>query len=72
MRRTNVARIYRKTGNLRAVQIPLGHTNMDCTVRYPGVELEDALYISEPAEICAGPLLPPEQPFALSESGSGA
>ncbi|WP_446719196.1 tyrosine-type recombinase/integrase [Halocynthiibacter sp. C4] len=43
MRRTKVAQIYRKTGNLRAVQLLLGHTKMDSTVRYLGVELEDAL-----------------------------
>ena len=51
MRRTKVAQIYRKTGNLRAVQLLLGHTKMDSTVRYLGVELEDALAISEGVEI---------------------
>ncbi|MEL6646416.1 MAG: tyrosine-type recombinase/integrase [Pseudomonadota bacterium] len=51
MRRTKVAQIYRKTGNLRAVQLLLGHTKMDSTVRYLGVELEDALEISEGVEI---------------------
>lgn len=51
MRRTKVAQIYRKTGNLRAVQLLLGHTKMDSTVRYLGVELEDALTISEGVEI---------------------
>jgi integrase len=51
MRRTKVAQIYRKTGNLRAVQLLLGHTKMDSTVRYLGVELEDALAISESVEI---------------------
>jgi len=51
MRRTKVAQIYRKTGNLRAVQLLLGHTKMDSTVRYLGVELEDALEISEAVEI---------------------
>ena len=51
MRRTNVAQIYKKTGNLRAVQLLLGHTKMDSTVRYLGVDLEDALAISEGAEI---------------------
>lgn len=48
MRRTKVAEIYRKTGNLCAVQLLLGHTKVDSTVRYLGVELEDALSISEP------------------------
>ncbi|SHI31999.1 Phage integrase family protein [Palleronia salina] len=51
MRRTEVAQIYRKTGNLRAVQLLLGHTKMDSTVRYLGVELEDALAIAEAVEI---------------------
>ena len=51
IRRTKVAQIYRKTGNLRAVQLLLGHTKMDSTVRYLGVELEDALAISEAVEI---------------------
>ncbi|MEI4235142.1 tyrosine-type recombinase/integrase [Roseovarius sp. D22-M7] len=51
MRRTKVAQIYRKTGNLRAVQLLLGHTKMDNTVRYLRVELEDALAISEAVEI---------------------
>ena len=51
MRRTKVVQIYRKTGNLRAVQLLLGHTKMDSTVRYLGVELEDALAISESVEI---------------------
>ena len=51
MRRTKVAQIYKKTGNLRAVQLLLGHTKMDSTVRYLGVELEDALTISETVEI---------------------
>jgi site-specific recombinase XerC len=51
MRRTKVAQIYRKTGNLRAVQLLLGHSKMDSTVRYLGVELEDALAIAEAVEI---------------------
>ena len=51
MRRTKAAQIYRKTGNLRAVQLLLGHTKMDSTVRYLGIELEDALAISEAVEI---------------------
>lgn len=51
MRRTKVAQIYRKTGNLRAVQLLLGHTKMDSTVRYLGVELEDALALAEAVEI---------------------
>ena len=51
MRRTKVTQIYKKTGNLRAVQLLLGHTKMDSTVRYLGVELEDALVIAEAIEI---------------------
>ncbi|MBU4530742.1 MAG: tyrosine-type recombinase/integrase [Hoeflea sp.] len=51
MRRTKVAQIHKKTGNLRAVQLLLGHTKMDSTVRYLGVDLEDALTISEAVEI---------------------
>ena len=51
LRRTKAAQIYKKTGNLRTVQLLLGHTKMDSTVRYLGVELEDALEISESVEI---------------------
>ncbi len=51
LRRTKAALIYRKTGNLRAVQLLLGHTKVDNTVRYLGVELEDALSISEKIDI---------------------
>jgi site-specific recombinase XerC len=47
MRQTKVAQIYKKTGNLRAVQLLLGHTKMDSTVRYLGVDLDDALTLSE-------------------------
>ena len=51
MRRTKVVQIYKKAGNLGAVQLLLGHTKMDSTVRYLGVDLEDALTISESVEI---------------------
>jgi site-specific recombinase XerD len=51
MRRTKVSQIYKKTGNLRVVQLLLGHTKMDSTVRYLGVELEDALAISEVVQV---------------------
>lgn len=47
MRRTKVTQIRKMTGNLRAVQLLLGHTKMDSTVRYLCVELEDTLAIAE-------------------------
>ena len=47
MRRTKVAQISKKAGNLRAVQLLLGHTKMDGIVRYLGVDLDDALTLSE-------------------------
>jgi site-specific recombinase XerD len=51
MRRTKVAQIYRKTGNLRAVQLLLGHTKLETTVRYLGIDVEDALSLSEQLEL---------------------
>jgi len=51
MRRTKVAQIYKKTGNLRAVQLLLGHTKLESTVRYLGIEVDDALSISEQIEV---------------------
>jgi len=42
MRRTKAAQIYRKTGNLRAVQLLLGHTKLESTVRYLGIEIDGA------------------------------
>jgi site-specific recombinase XerD len=51
MRRTKVTQIYEKTGNLRAVQLLLGHAKMDSTVQYLSVELEDALAIAEAIEM---------------------
>ncbi|MGB3378414.1 tyrosine-type recombinase/integrase [Allopontixanthobacter sediminis] len=51
MRRTKPSLIYKATGNLRAVQILLGHTNIENTVRYLGVDVEDALTLSERTEI---------------------
>ena len=47
MRRTKPTLIYQRTKNLRAVQLLLGHTKLESTVRYLGVEVEDALAISE-------------------------
>ncbi len=51
MRRTKVTQIYKKTDNLRGVQLLLGHIKMDSTVQCLGVELEDALAIAEAIEI---------------------
>ena len=51
MRRTKVTQIYRKTGNLRAVQFLLGHTKLESTVRYLGIEVDDALHIAEQIEL---------------------
>jgi integrase len=51
LRRTKAAIIYKQTGNLRAVQILLGHTKIETTVRYLGVEVEDALALAEGTEI---------------------
>jgi site-specific recombinase XerC len=50
MRRTKVVQIYRRTGNLRAVQLLLGHTKLESTVRYLGIEVDDALTLSEQVE----------------------
>jgi site-specific recombinase XerC len=51
MRRTKATQIYRKTGNLRAVQLLLGHTKLESTVRYLGIEVDDALQIAEQIEL---------------------
>lgn len=51
MRRTKSTLIYKRTKNLRAVQLLLGHTKLESTVRYLGIEVDDALEISEQTEI---------------------
>ena len=51
MRRTKATLIYRRTKNLRAVQLLLGHSKLESTVRYLGIEVDDALDISEQTEI---------------------
>ena len=51
LRRTKVALIYKNTGNLRACQLLLGHRKLESTVRYLGIEVDDALEISEKVEI---------------------
>jgi len=51
LRRTKASIIYKQTGNLRAVQILLGHTKIESTVRYLGVDVEDALALAEGTEV---------------------
>ncbi len=51
MRRTKASLIYKRTKNLRAVQLLLGHTKLESTVRYLGIEVEDALEMAEQTEI---------------------
>ena len=51
LRRTKATLIYRTTGNLRAVQLLLGHTRIENTVRYLGIEVDDALAIAEQVEV---------------------
>ena len=55
MRRTKAAQIDRKTGNLRAVQLLLGHTKLESTVRYLGIEVDDALNIAEQIDLQSSP-----------------
>lgn len=51
LRRTKASLIYKQTGNLRAVQILLGHTKIESTVRYLGVDMEDALELAEGTDV---------------------
>jgi integrase len=51
LRRTKVTLIYRRTGNLRALQLLLGHTKIESTVRYLGIEVDDALSIAEQVDV---------------------
>ena len=51
MRRTKAAQICRKTGNMRAVQLLLGHTKLESTVRYLGIEVDDALNMAEQIDL---------------------
>ena len=51
MRRTKATLIYRRTKNLRAVQLLLGHSKLESTVRYLGIEVDDALEIAEQTEV---------------------
>jgi site-specific recombinase XerD len=51
MRRTKPTLIYRRTKNIRAVQLLLGHTKLESTVRYLGIEVEDALELAEQIDV---------------------
>jgi integrase len=51
MRRTKASLIYRRTKNLRAIQLLLGHTKLESTVRYLGIDVEDALELAENTEV---------------------
>ena len=51
MRRTKASIIYRQTKNLRAVQLLLGHSKLDNTVRYLGIEVDDALELAEAIDV---------------------
>jgi integrase len=51
LRQTKATLIYRRTGNLRAVQLLLGHTKIESTVRYLGIEVDDALAIAEQVDV---------------------
>lgn len=51
LRRTKASLIYRRTKNLRAVQLLLGHTKLESTVRYLGIEVDDALELAEQTEV---------------------
>ena len=51
MRRTKASLIYRRTKNLRAVQLLLGHAKLESTVRYLGIEVDDALEMAEQTEV---------------------
>jgi len=51
LRRTEASLIYRRTKNLRAVQLLLGHTKLESTVQYLGIEVDDALEMAEQTEV---------------------
>jgi len=51
LRRTKATLLYRRTKNLRAVQLLLGHAKLDSTVRYLGIDIDDALELSEQIDI---------------------
>jgi integrase len=51
LRRTKATRIYKKTGNLRAVQLLLGHAKIESNLRYLGIEVDDALAVAEQIDV---------------------
>lgn len=51
MHRTKASQLYRKTGNLRAVQLLLGHTKLESTVRHLGIEVDDAIEMAEQMDL---------------------
>ena len=51
LRRTKATLIYKRTKNIRAVQLLLGHTKLESTVRYLGIEVDDALEMAEQTEV---------------------
>ena len=51
LRRTKATLIYKKTGNLRAVQLLLSHRKIESTVRYLGIEVDDALAVAEQIDV---------------------
>ncbi len=51
LRRTKASRLYRRTKNLRAVQLLLGHSKLESTVRYLDIEVDDALEMAEQTEV---------------------
>ena len=51
MRRTKASLIYKRTKNLRVVQLLLGHSKLESTVRYLGIEVDDALEMAEQTEV---------------------
>jgi len=80
LRRTKATLIYRRTGNLRAVQLLLGHTKIESTVRYLGIEVDDALAIAEQVDVwttgakpnwLCPPSASPSCHFRTSSSASG-
>ncbi|MGR3887414.1 tyrosine-type recombinase/integrase [Pseudomonas sp. 1152_12] len=51
LKRTKASLIYRRTKNLRAVQLVLGHTKLESTARYRGIEVDDALEMAEQTKV---------------------